>query len=61
LIIGINRNTISDGVLAVVHVSFKGGDGGKTFPVHVTAAAGTTANAEPISIAAKDGGVKVEK
>jgi hypothetical protein len=61
LIIGFNRTNISDGVIAVVHVSFKGGDGGKTFPVHVTVAAGTTANAEAISIAAKDGGVRLEK
>jgi hypothetical protein len=61
LIIGFNRNTISDGVIAVVHVSLKSGDGAKTFPVHVTAAAGTTADAETISMAAKDGGVRVEK
>jgi len=61
LIIGFNRNTIPDGVIAVVHVSLKGGDGSKTFPVHVTAAAGTTANAEAISVTAKDGGVRVEQ
>jgi len=61
LIIGFNRNTILDGVIAVVHVSFKGGDGAKTFPVPVTAAAGTTANAEAISMAAKDGSVRAER
>jgi hypothetical protein len=61
LIIGLNRNTILDGVIAVVHVSFKGGDGAKTFPVHVTAAAGTTANAQTISVSAKDGSVRAEK
>jgi len=61
LIIGFNRTNISDGVIAVVHVSFKGGDGGKTFPVHVTAAAGTTANAQTISVSAKDGSVRAEK
>lgn len=61
LIIGFNRNTISDGVLAVVHVSYKGTDAGKTFPVHVTAAAGTNADAKPVAVTVQDGGVKVEK
>jgi hypothetical protein len=61
LIFGFNRNTLSDGVVAVVHASFKGGDGAKTLPVHITAAAGTTADAEPIPVAAKDGSVRVEK
>ena len=61
LIIGFNRNTISDGVVAVVHVSYKGTDTGKTFPVRITAPSATNANAERVAVTAKDGGVKVEK
>jgi hypothetical protein len=61
LIIGFNRTTISDGVLAVVHVSYKGNETGKTFPVHISAQSGTNANAEKVAVTAKDGGVKVEK
>jgi Cohesin domain len=61
LIFGFNRNTLSDGVVALVHASFKGGDGAKMIPVHITAAAGTTADAEPIPVAAKDGSVRLEK
>jgi hypothetical protein len=61
LIIGFNRNTISDGILAVVHVSYKGTEIGKTFPVHITAQSGTNANAERVAVTAKDGSVKVEK
>jgi hypothetical protein len=61
LIIGFNRTTIPDGVIAVVHASLKGGDDVKTLPIHITAAAGTTANAEPIAVTVKDGGVRVAK
>jgi hypothetical protein len=61
LIIGFNRTTISDGVIAVVHVSYKGTETGKTFPVQMTAAAGTDADARPLVVTAKDGSVKVEK
>jgi hypothetical protein len=61
LIIGFNRNTISDGVLAVVHVSYKGVETGRTFPVRVTASSGTNANAERVAVTAKDGSVRVEK
>lgn len=61
LIIGFNRTTISDGVIAIVHVSYKGAGGGKTFPIHVTAAAGTNANAEPVAVTARDSSVTVEK
>jgi hypothetical protein len=61
LIIGINRTTISDGVIAIVHVSYKGAGGGKTFPIHVTAVAGTNADAQPVAVAAKDSSVRVEK
>ena len=48
-------------MIAVVHVSCKGAEGAKTFPIHVTAADGTTADAERVSMTAKDGGVRVEK
>jgi Cohesin domain len=61
LIIGFNRTTISDGVLAIVHVTSKGAETGKTFPLHITGASGTNANAEKVAVTAKDGGVKVEK
>lgn len=61
LIIGFNRNTISDGVLAVVHVSYNGIEYGKTFPVHITASSGTDAKAQPVPVTAKDGSVTVEK
>ena len=61
LIIGFNRNTISDGVIAVIHVAYKGAEGGKTFPIHVTAVAGTDADARPVAVTAKDGSVKVDK
>jgi len=61
LIIGYNRNTISDGVLAIVHVSYKGTETGKAFPVHITASSGTNAKAEAIAVTAKDGSVRVEK
>jgi Cohesin domain len=61
LIIGFNRTTIADGIVAVVHVSYKGVDTGKTFPVRVTASSGTNANAERLAVTAKDGSVRVEK
>jgi hypothetical protein len=61
LIIGFNRNIISDGVLALVHVSYKGVDTGKTFPVHIAASSGTNGKAEPVAVTGKDGSVRVEK
>jgi hypothetical protein len=61
LIIGFNRNPISDGVLAIVHISYKGAEGGKTFPIHITGSSGTDEKAQPVAVAAKDGSVKVEK
>ena len=61
LIIGFNRNIISDGVLALVHVSYKGIDTGKTFPVHIAASSGTNGKAEPVAVTGKDGSVRVEK
>jgi hypothetical protein len=61
LIIGFNMNIISDGVLALVHVSYKGIDTGKTFPVHITASSGTNGKAEPVAVTGKDGSVRVEK
>lgn len=59
LIIGFNRTTIPDGVIAVVHVSYKGKGGSKIFPIHVTAAAGTNADAKPVAVTAKDTSVTV--
>jgi hypothetical protein len=61
LIIGFNRTTISDGVLAVVHVSYKGTETGKTFPVHLVASSGTNADAKPVAVTVKDGSVRIEK
>jgi hypothetical protein len=61
LIIGINRTTISDGVVALVHVAYKGSETGKTFPVHIIASSGTNANADKVVVTAKDGSVTVEK
>jgi hypothetical protein len=61
LIIGFNRTTIADGVLALVHVSYKGTETGKTFPVRVTTSSGTNANAGQVAVTAKDGSIRVEK
>jgi hypothetical protein len=61
LIIGFNRNTLSGGILAVIHVSYKGNETGKSFPVHITASSGTDADAKPVAVTARDGTVKVEK
>lgn len=61
LIIGFNRTTIADGVLAVVHVSYKGTETGKTFPVRVTTSSGTNADAGQVAVTAKDGSIRVEK
>jgi len=61
LIIGFNRTTISDGVLAVVHVSYKGTETGKTFPVHLAASSGTNADAKAVAVTTKDGSVRINK
>ena len=61
LIIGFNRNGIADGVLALIHVSYKGQDGGKTLPIRVTASSGTNEKAQSVAVTAKDGSVTVEK
>jgi len=60
LIFGFNRTIIADGVLAILHVSYKGQETGKTFPIHLTGAAGTNENAEHVAVSAKDGSVRVE-
>lgn len=60
LIIGFNKTIISDGVLAVLKVSYKGQETGKTFPIHIMGAAGTNEKAEPVAVTGKDGSVKVE-
>jgi Cohesin domain len=61
LIIGFNKNVISDGVLAILHVSYKGRETGKTFSIHVVGAAGTNEKAQALPVTGKDGSVKVEK
>jgi hypothetical protein len=61
LIIGFNRTTISDGVLAVVHVSYKGTATGKTFPVHLAGSSGTNADAKPVAVTTKDGSVRIDR
>jgi hypothetical protein len=42
-------------------VSYKGTETDKTFPIHITAAAVTDADAKAVAVTAKDGSVKVEK
>jgi hypothetical protein len=61
LIIGFNRTTIADGVLALIHVTEKGAEAGKAFPVHLAASSGTNADAKPVAVTAKDGSVTVAK
>ena len=61
LIIGFNRNTIADGVLALIHVTYKGTESGRSFPVHMTAQSGTDADAKPVAVTGKDGSVTVGK
>jgi Cohesin domain len=61
LIIGFNRTAIADGVLALIHVADKAAQPGKTFPVHLTGASGTNADAKSVEVTAKDGSVTVEK
>ena len=61
LVIGFNKNAISDGVVAVLHVSLKGsGEAGKVFPVRLTAPSGTNQRAETVAIAGSDGSVTIE-
>lgn len=61
LVIGFNKTAISDGVVAVLHVSLKSpADAGKVFPIHITATSGTNQKAENLAIAGSDGSVKVE-
>lgn len=61
LIVGLNRNTLADGVVAVLHVSLKtGGAGRELFPLRMTAQAGTNGRAEAVAISGHDGGVRVE-
>jgi len=61
LIIGFNRNTISDGILALIHITYKGTDTGKSFAVHMTASSGTNADAKPVAVTGTDGSVTVAK
>ena len=61
LIVGMNRNTIADGVVAVLQISLKGHvAAGKTFAIRMTAPAGTNAQAQAVSISGGNGSVQVE-
>ena len=61
-IIGLNRNTIEDGVVATIHVTAKGQlAAGKSFPLHMTVPAGTNAQAASVAVKVKDGSVTVEQ
>jgi len=60
LIFGFNRNVMSDGVLAILRVSYKNQDAGKTFPIHIAASSGTNQQAEPVTVTGRDGNVRVE-
>jgi hypothetical protein len=61
LIIGFNKNAMSDGVVAILHVSYKGQEAGKTFPIRITATSGTNEKAERVAVTGKDGSVAVEQ
>ena len=60
LIIGFNRNAMTDGVLARLRITCLGQAAGRTFPIHITAASATNRKAETVPVTGKDGGVKVE-
>jgi hypothetical protein len=61
LIVGMNQTTIADGVVATLQVSLKSSaPAGKTFPISITAPAGTTAKAQPVSVSGSSGTVQVE-
>ena len=61
LIIGFNKNAISDGVVAILQVSYKGQSTGQNLPIRIQAASGTNEKAESISATGKDGGVSIVK
>lgn len=61
LIIGFNKNAMSDGVVAILHVSYKGQEAGKTFPIRITATSGTNEKAERVAVTGKGGSVAVEQ
>jgi hypothetical protein len=61
LIFGFNKNAISSGVVATLHVSLKvPGEAGKVYPLHLTATSGTNERAETLALVGSDGSVKVE-
>ena len=61
MIVGMNRTTIADGVVAVLQVSLKGQvAAGKTFAIRITAPAGTNAQAQAVAISGGSGSVQVE-
>jgi hypothetical protein len=61
LIVGLNQTSIADGVVATLQVSLKSpAAAGKTFPITITAPAGTTAKAQAVAVTAANGSVQVE-
>jgi hypothetical protein len=61
LIVGINRNVMADGVVAILHVSLKApAAAGKTFPLGISASAATNAQAAAVPLTGRDGSVRVE-
>jgi hypothetical protein len=60
LIIGFNRNNLSDGVVAVLHVSVKENHGAAgDYPIRLTALAGTNARAESVAVTGRQASFKV--
>jgi hypothetical protein len=61
MVVGMNQTTIADGVVATLQVSLKGqAKGGETFPIRMTATAGTNGQAKAVALSAGSGSVKVE-
>jgi hypothetical protein len=60
LIVGLNRNTMNDGVVAILQVSLQGQPGAsQTFPLQITAPVGTTVAAQAVRMSGSSGSVKV--
>ena len=60
MIVGFNQNHVSDGVVAVLHVSARENRGtAADYPIRLTATAGTTAQAESIRVTGRKGVLRV--
>ena len=60
LIVGFNRNNLSDGVIAVLHVSVKANHGtAGNYPIRLTGLAGTNASAESIAVTGREANLRV--